>query len=70
MSSSTPTPVFAEPKNTGSTSARPVWSASSGASGVGDARLVVEVRGEDRVVVLGEQLGQRRDEAGSSGPTA
>ena len=58
-SASTPAPVTAEPKNTGCTSARFVCAASSSRSRpYGDARLVVDVRRQDRVVALGEHLGQ------------
>ena len=59
ISASTPAPVMAEPKNTGCTSACLVCAASSRAQpAVRDGRLVVDVRGQQRVVVLGEQLGQ------------
>ena len=59
VSASTPAPVIAEPKNTGCTSARLVCAASSPRSRpYGDGRLVVDVRGQQRVVVVGEQLDQ------------
>ena len=46
---------MAEPKNTGWTSARPVCAASAAAQpSYGDGRLVVDVRGQQRVVVVGE----------------
>ena len=62
-SASTPAPVMADPKNTGCTSVSLTWPASFRRSQPAwRRRLVVEVGGEDRVVVLGQHLGQpRRD---------
>ena len=69
VSASTPAPVIAEPKNTGCTSARRVCAASAAAQpAVRDGRLVLDVRGQQRVVVLGEQLGERPVKAASAGP--
>ena len=68
ISASTPAPVMAEPKNTGCTSACLVCAASSLAEpAVRDGRLVVDVRGQQRVVVVGEQLGQPSREVGVGG---
>ena len=59
ISASTPAPVIAEPKNTGCTSARAVCAASAlRQPPAGPPRL--DVGGEQRVVVLGEHLGQAR----------
>ena len=69
VSASTPAPVIAEPKNTGCTSARPVCAASSPRSRpVRDGCRVVDVRGQERVVVLGEQLGELGRERGVGAP--
>ena len=58
ISASTPAPVMAEPKNTGMHQRLPVCAASAPRSGAYGRRLVVDVRGQERVVVVGEHLGQ------------
>ena len=52
---STPAPVIAEPKNTGCTAPRPVCAASAARSRWYGPRRVVDVGGEQRVVVLGQR---------------
>jgi hypothetical protein len=70
VSAATPAPVIAEPKNTGWTSALPVWAASSAGAAGRDGRPVVDVGGQQRVVVVGEQVGQPGGEAGVGGGRA
>ena len=66
ISASTPAPVIAEPKKTGCTSARLVCAASCLAQPSGrDRALVLDVRGQQRVVLVGEHLGQPRPNAAS-----
>ena len=62
VSASTPAPVRAEPKKTGMHDARLPRQRSERV--VRDARLVLEVRGEQRVVVLGQRGRRARGEAG------
>ena len=59
ISASTPAPVMAEPKNTGCDQRLPGLRRELVAEpAVRDGRLVVDVRGEERIVVVGEQIGQ------------
>ena len=59
---------MAEPKYTGCTRPRPTWAASGAAeAAVGHRGLVVDGRGQQVVVVVGEQLGQPGREPGVGG---
>ena len=65
MSESTPAPVSAEPKKHRMDQPRLVWATRSRAdSGVRQATLVVDVRGQEPVVVLGEDICQPGHEPG------
>ena len=57
-----PIPCQADPKNTGWRTPRRVWTASCWRRrAIREPGLVPDVRAEDRLVVLGEDLGERRD---------
>ena len=66
ISTSTPAPVIAEPKNTGCTSAALRLRRKLRAKPVVRDALVLDVRVEDRLVALGERLGEPVPERGAA----